>query len=101
MKHTNIFMHGVPISISLNPTLEKEHIQPIITKNKKKNIYYFFASIYYRSDCEFNSQIVYISNQSYHKYIFHDEFSIAFLSPAHHSLGWIVIFIPIIGGLMK
>ncbi|MHB9143512.1 MAG: hypothetical protein ACYC25_16715, partial [Paludibacter sp.] len=36
MKHSNIFMHGIPISISLNPTLEEENIQPVITNHKKR-----------------------------------------------------------------
>lgn len=100
MKHSSIFMHGIPISISLNPTLEEENIRPVITKNKKR--LFIISSLAFTIAIIVSliaKLLVYLINLITNIF-FHGTFSVAFLSPVHHSLGWFVIFIPVIGGFI-
>lgn len=100
MKHSNIFMHGIPISISLNPTLEKENIRPVIAKHKKR--LFIISSLSFTISLIVSliaKLLVYLINLITNIF-FHGTFSVAFFSPVHHSLGWFVIFIPVIGGFI-
>lgn len=94
-------MHdGIPISISLDPVLEAENIQPKISQNKKRiTIVSGLAVLIAICISLIAKFLVYlidlITNIS-----FHGNFSIAHGNPANNSLGLWVIVIPAAGGLL-
>lgn len=100
MKLSNIFMHGLPISISLNPTLEEENIQPAITKNEKRLFIISSLGFAIAIIVSLIAKLLVLLINLITNIFFHGIFSVAFLSPVQHSLGWLVIFIPVIGGFI-
>ena len=100
MKNSNIFKHSIPISISLNPTLEEENIRPATSKNRKRllaiSLLAFAIALFVSLIAKVLVLLInFITNIS-----FLGTFSVAFSSPVHHSLGLFVICIPVIGGFI-
>jgi chloride channel protein, CIC family len=100
MKHSNIFMHGIPISISLNPTLEEENIRPVKTKNKKRLFIISSLGVTIAIIVSLAAKLLVFLINFITNIFFHGIFSVDFLSPVHNSLGWFVIFIPVTGGFI-
>jgi H+/Cl- antiporter ClcA len=96
----NIFNTGIPISVSLKPTLEAENIRPQFTQNKKRLFTIagmaIVVAIAISLIAKFLVYLIYfITNVS-----FYGKFSIDHVTPAANPLGWWVIIIPAIGGLI-
>lgn len=96
----NIFNNGIPISVSLKPTLEAENIQPQFDQNKKRLFTIAAMAVLVAITISFVAKfliylIYFITNVS-----FYGKFSIAHVTPAENSLGWWVILIPAIGGFI-
>lgn len=100
MAKKNILNNGIPIAISLKPTLEAENITPQITQNKKRLITIaalaVVIGICISFIAKFLMDFLYLINNLF----FYGTFSIAYSSPAGNSLGLWVIFIPAIGGVI-
>ena len=100
MAKKNILNNGIPISISLNPTLEAENIKPQVTQNKKR-LFTIAAlavliAIFISFIAKFLVNLIYfITHLS-----FYGDISISHITPAGNSLGLWVILIPAIGGVI-
>lgn len=100
MIKNNILNRGIPISISLKPTLEAENIRPHITQNRKRLVTIaslailiaICISIIARFLMDF---LYFITNVS-----FYGKASFEYVTPAGNSLGLWVILIPAIGGFI-
>ena len=100
MDRKNILNSGIPISISLSPTLEAENIRPQVTQNKKRLITVASLAVVVAICISFVAKfLVYLINLITN-ISFHGIFSISHSSPADNSLGWMVIIVPVIGGLV-
>jgi H+/Cl- antiporter ClcA len=93
-------MSNIPISLSLEPTLENEEIKPRITRNKKRLVYISFLAILIAACISVIAKLLvkliyFITNVS-----FRGELSFAHGTPVDNHLGWWVILIPAIGGVI-
>lgn len=100
MIKNNILNRGIPISVSLKPTLEAENIRPQTAQNKKRlftiaSLAVLVAvciSIIAKFLMDFLYLIVNLS--------FYGKVSFEYVTPAGNSLGLWVIVIPAIGGIV-
>ncbi|HEY4789474.1 MAG TPA: chloride channel protein, partial [Bacteroidales bacterium] len=100
MKNLGIFKKGIPVSVSLSPDIEAENIQPRIKPTKKRLFFISFLALIIALIVSFIARfLVYLINL-FTNIAFYGTFSMTYHSPAHHSLGWIVIMIPVIGGII-
>jgi chloride channel protein, CIC family len=96
----NVFNDGIPIAISLKPTLDAENIRPQFTQNKKRLLTIASMAILVAIAISFIAKfliylIYFITNVS-----FYGKFSIEHITPADNTLGWWVVIIPAIGGVI-
>jgi H+/Cl- antiporter ClcA len=100
MIKNNILNRGIPISISLKPTLEAENIRPHFSQNKKRLLTIASLAVLVAICISFIAKFLmdflyFITNVS-----FYGKASFDYVTPAGNSLGWWVILIPAIGGLI-
>ena len=100
MIKNNILNRGIPISISLKPTLEAEHIRPHITQNRRRLLTIASLAILIAISISIIARFLmdflyFITNVS-----FYGKTSFEYVTPAGNSLGLWVILIPAIGGLI-
>jgi len=100
MKRHNIFKHGIPISISLNCNLEKENFQTVISKNKRRLLIISLVAIVIALIVSILAKLLVQLINLITNFSFHGTFVVGYSSPVHHSFGWFVIFIPVIGGFI-
>jgi len=97
---TNILNNGIPISVSLNPTLESENFEPRKEENKKR---LFTISLIASGIAVLVSIIakllVYLIDL-FTNISFYGNFSGVHKSPADNTLGLFVIIVPAIGGVI-
>jgi CIC family chloride channel protein len=98
-KHT-FLKNGIPISISLNPTLEAENIRPQVTRNKKRMLMMAALAVMIACAISFIAKFLVSLIDLVTNIAFYGTFSISHASPANNSLGWFIIFIPAIGGIV-
>ncbi|KAA9038149.1 chloride channel protein [Ginsengibacter hankyongi] len=100
MDRKNILNNGIPISISLTPTLEAENIKPQVSQNKKRLVTIASLAILIAICISFIAKfLIYLINLITN-ISFHGIFSFAHGSPADNSLGWLVIIVPVVGGII-
>ena len=100
MAKKNILNNGIPISISLNPTLEAENIRPQITQNKKRLLTIAALAVIIAVCISFIAKfLVYLIYLITH-ISFYGNFSFSHVTPAENSLGLWVILIPAVGGFI-
>ncbi|MEP7229512.1 MAG: chloride channel protein [Ginsengibacter sp.] len=94
-------MHnGIPLSISLDPVLEAENIQPKISQNKKRITLISGLAILIAICISFIAKFLVYLIDLITNISFHGNFSIAHGNPADNSLGLWVIIIPAVGGVL-
>lgn len=91
---------GIPLSVSLQPTLKAENIQAKTSNNKKRLLYISFLAVVIATAISFIAKLLvyligFITNIS-----FYGSFSVAENNPAQNTLGWWVVVIPAAGGLL-
>jgi H+/Cl- antiporter ClcA len=96
----NILNNGIPVSVSLNPTLESENFTPPKTQNKKRLLYTSSLAVGIAIVVSFIAKLLVHLIDLFTNISFSGAFSIAPSEPAHNSLGIFVIIIPVIGGLI-
>lgn len=100
MRNKNILNNGIPISISLNTTLERENFQPKKPYNKKR-VFTISAIAFLIAICvSFIAKLLVYLIDLITNISFHGNFSIEHSSPADNTYGVFVIAIPAIGGLI-
>jgi CIC family chloride channel protein len=90
----------IPVSVSLDPTLEAENIRPSITQNKKRLITISSLAIVIAICISFIAKLLVYLIDLITNISFHGVFSIAHSSPANNTLGVWVIAIPVLGGIV-
>lgn len=100
MINKNYLKSGIPISVSLKPTLEAENIKPPFNQNKKRLVTIASMAVVVAIAISFIAKflvylIYFITNIS-----FYGKFSIDHVTPAGNHLGLWVIIIPAIGGVI-
>lgn len=100
MTKNNISNKGIPISISLEPTLEAENIQPKVTPDKKRMLTISALAIVVAVMISIIAKLLVYLINLVTNIAFHGSFSITHASPANNTLGLFVILIPAIGGIL-
>jgi H+/Cl- antiporter ClcA len=90
----------IPISVSLNPTLEAENIKPKTTQNRKRLLFISALAVLVAVSISFIAKILIYLINLITNISFYGNFSIGDESPANNTLGIWVIFIPAIGGII-
>ncbi|MEO5990961.1 MAG: chloride channel protein, partial [Ferruginibacter sp.] len=98
MKNNNVLNNGIPISISLNPALEKENFQAKESYNKKRMLTIAFIAVIIAICISFIAKLLVYLIDIITNISFYSNFSIKPSSPADNTYGLFVILIPIIGG---
>ncbi|MCW3085123.1 MAG: chloride channel protein [Bacteroidetes bacterium] len=97
---TNLMNNGIPISISLNPTLENEKIKPQVNADKKRILIISGIAFMIAVAISFIAKLLVSLIDLLTNISFHGTFSINHSSPASNTLGIMVIFVPAIGGVI-
>jgi chloride channel protein, CIC family len=90
----------IPVSVSLDPTLEAEHIQPKTAQNKKRLLTISCLAILIAACISLIAKLLVYLINLITNISFHGNFSIAHSSPADNALGIWVIVVPAIGGIV-
>jgi len=100
MKRKGRLENGIPISISLQPTLEAENISKQEAPNKKRVLTISLLSVLIAICISFIAKfLIYLINLVTN-ISFYGNWSLAPSTPANNSLGLFVIAIPVIGGII-
>lgn len=100
MRNINVSKNGIPISISLNPTLERENFQPKKPQDKKRLLTIAGLAILIAISISIIAKFLVYLIDLITNIAFYGHFSIQAASPAHNNYGVFVIIIPVIGGLI-
>lgn len=92
--------NGIPVSVSLAPTLETENIQPRIAPDKKRLLIIASLAVLIAVCISVIAKFLVYLIDLITNISFHGVFSIHESSPADNTLGWFVIIIPVIGGII-
>ncbi len=96
----NNLHNGIPVSISLDPLLEKENIKAKKTYNKKRSFTIAIIAILIAICVSFIAKLLVYLIDLFTNISFYGKFSIESASPAHNTYGLFVIIVPVIGGLI-
>ncbi|MGZ3837768.1 MAG: chloride channel protein [Flavisolibacter sp.] len=100
MKQKTFAHNGIPISVSLNQSMDKQETPPFISADKTRLIFISLLAIVIGICISFIAKfLVYLINLITN-ISFHHQFSFAANGPASNTLGPWVIVVPAIGGLI-
>lgn len=91
---------SIPISVSLNSTLEAENIQAKTTDDKKRLLVISLLAVLVAVAISFIAKLLVHLISLITSISFHGKFSIEDASPVGNSLGLWVILIPVVGGIV-
>lgn len=95
-----ILRKGIPVSVSLDQTLENQNISLKVTKDKKRIIYISLLAVFTAGLISVIAKLLVNLINLFSNISFHQDFSVAFQSPATNTLGLWVIVVPAIGGVI-
>ena len=100
MKQKPLSHNGIPISVSLDETMDQQQINPRISADKTRLLFISLLAVGIGVGISFIAKLLvrlidFITNLS-----FHHQFSFAASTPATNTYGIFVIIVPVIGGLM-
>lgn len=98
MKETAV--KRIPISISLDPTLESENIQQKTYTNKKRLVFVSALAVLVAFTVSFIAKLLVYLIDLITNISFYGNLSIHEMNPAGNTLGIWVIFVPVIGGIV-
>ncbi|MEO6915477.1 MAG: chloride channel protein [Chitinophagaceae bacterium] len=93
-------LHGIPISVSLNTTLEAENIQTKATDDKKRLLLISLLAVIIAVAISFVAKLLVHLISFITNIAFYGKFSFEDASPVGNSLGLWVILIPVMGGIV-
>lgn len=100
MKSNNSVSGGIPIAVSLKPTLEQEEINTKNPHYKKRLTYIAFLAVVIAICISFIAKVLIHFIDLITNISFYGNFSIDHATPAENNLGLFVILVPAIGGLI-
>ncbi|GAB2528938.1 chloride channel protein [Rufibacter soli] len=92
--------NGIPISPSLRPTLEAEHVQPLPAHNKKRLLTIAALAVLVAVAISFIAKLLVYLIDLVTNISFFGVLSTEYMSPAGNTLGLWVIVVPVIGGVL-
>jgi chloride channel protein, CIC family len=92
--------NGIPISPSLRPTLEAEHVQPLPAHNKKRLLIIAALAVLVAVAISFIAKLLVYLIDLVTNISFFGVLSTEYMSPAGNTLGLWVIVVPVIGGVL-
>lgn len=100
MSKHQLFKNGIPISVALTDSLEVENVKPGNINNRIRilliSLYAFLIAVCVSLIAKGLVLLISLLTNLF----FYGRFSLAASSPAGNSLGWLVILIPAIGGII-
>lgn len=90
----------IPVSVSLDPLLQAEDIQPAVARDKKRLLTISLLTVLVAVAVSMVAKILVHLIDLITNISFFGEVSVAHLSPANNSLGWWVVVVPVIGGVI-
>lgn len=100
MTKNNLLSNGIPISVSLNDTLEAESLQPQEIQNKRRILIISLYAVAVAVCISFIAKVLVLLINLVTHVFFYGNFQFTHVSPGGNTLGWMVILIPMIGGLI-
>jgi len=100
MNKENLWNNGIPISISLQENVEAENFNGYFSRDKKRLLLISCAAVIIAGLVSFIARLLIYLINFFTNVFFHGTASWADTSPVPNSLGWFVILIPAIGGLI-
>lgn len=100
MSKKNILNNGIPISLSLKPTLEAENITPRVPQNKKRLLTISALAVLIAICISFIAKVLIDLIYLITHLTFFGDVSISHITPAENHLGLWVILIPAAGGVI-
>ena len=100
MRSNNLHNTGIPISLSLDPTLAIENVQPKKSFNKRRLLFISISAIVIAIGVSIIAKLLVHLIDLITNISFYGNFSFAPITPAENNLGLFVITIPVIGGLI-
>ncbi|MBS1487095.1 MAG: chloride channel protein [Bacteroidetes bacterium] len=94
------FHHNIPISVSLNATLETENMNTKPADNKKRVLFISSMAVLIAAAISLIAKFLIYLIDLIVNISFYGKFSIAYASPVGNSLGWWVVLIPVLGGVI-
>lgn len=92
--------NGIPVSISLSPTLQRENVKPKKKLNKKRILILAVISVLIAISVSIIARLLVSLIDLFTNFAFYGNFSIEASTPIHHQYGVFVILVPVIGGLI-
>lgn len=96
----SILRKGIPVSVSLDQTLESEDITLKVTKDKKRILYISLLAISTAAFISVLAKLLVNLINLFSNISFHGSFTFGYLSPATNTLGLWVVIVPAIGGVI-
>lgn len=90
----------IPLSVALAPTLEQEHISKKFTKNKKRLVYISLLAIFLAAIMSCIAKVLVLLINFITNLSFMGTVSLQHSAPADSTMGWWIIIVPVIGGLL-
>jgi chloride channel protein, CIC family len=100
MKNPHVYTNGIPISVSLRPALEAEHIQQNVTANKSRLITISVLALLIACLVSIIAKLLVYLIDLFTNIAFHGTISTVHIGPAGNSLGIFVIIVPVAGGII-
>jgi H+/Cl- antiporter ClcA/CBS domain-containing protein len=100
MRKEDVLAGGIPIALSLEETLDKEQVRPLITRNKRRLLLIAAFAVGIAVCISFIAKLLVWIIELCTNISFFGKLSVAHADPAAHHLGPWVIVIPAIGGLI-
>lgn len=100
MRKINLLDNGIPVSPSLNPTLEAEQFEPPKEENKKRLLIISSLVLLIAVVISFVAKFLIILIDLITNISFYQDFSFTHRLPAQHTLGIFILFVPVIGGII-
>ena len=94
------FQNGIPVSVSLSDSLERARVTAPPPVNKQRTLRISIYAILIATVVSVIAKALVLLINTVTNLAFFGKFSTAFESPAHNQLGWIVILLPAVGGVI-
>jgi len=100
MNKENLLNNGIPISTSLQENVEAENFQGAFSRDKQRLLFISCAAVIIAIAVSLIARILVYLINFFTNISFHGSVSIGDAAPAPNNLGWFVVLVPAIGGLI-
>ena len=100
MIKSKILSKGIPVSISLNPTIEAEIDQPLVAQDKKRLLTISVLAVLVALCISIIAKLLVHLIDLITNIAFYGSFSTVHSTPVNHTVGLFVIAVPVIGGVI-